>query len=103
MSVPALVGAFYQRIWNEGDESAMAELLAEDFSFRGSLGTELRGRDAFKHYVQSVRTPLANYHCETIACVSEGDRAFAKMRFSGIHVGPFRGYAPTGKPVEWFG
>ncbi|MBS0394442.1 MAG: ester cyclase, partial [Proteobacteria bacterium] len=24
-------------------------------------------------------------------------------RFSGKHVGPFRGYAPTGKSVEWLG
>ncbi len=25
------------------------------------------------------------------------------MRFGGIHVAPFRGYEPTGKPVHWLG
>jgi predicted ester cyclase len=25
------------------------------------------------------------------------------MRFSGIHVAPFRGYPATGKPIEWLG
>jgi hypothetical protein len=25
------------------------------------------------------------------------------MRFSGIHVAPFRGYEPTGRPVHWLG
>ena len=25
------------------------------------------------------------------------------MRFSGVHIAPFRGYAPTGKPVQWLG
>src|SRR5438552_14416735 len=103
MSVPQLVKAFYDRIWNEGDERAISELLAESFSFRGSLGVVLQGREAFKNYVHTIRTSLANYRCEILACVSEDDQAFAKMRFSGIHVAPFRGYAATGKPVEWLG
>jgi hypothetical protein len=36
MSTPKLVAAFYERIWNKGDLNAAAELLARDFSFRGS-------------------------------------------------------------------
>lgn len=32
-----------------------------------------------------------------------GDRAFAKMRFGGCHVGVFGGFQPTGRPVEWLG
>lgn len=103
MSVPKLVEAFYERIWNEGEERAVSELLAEDFSFRGSLGVELHGREAFREYVRSIRQSLANYRCDILACVTEGDQAFAKMRFSGIHVAPFRGYAATGKRVEWLG
>jgi hypothetical protein len=73
MSVPKLVEAFYQRIWNEGDEYAISELLTEDFSLRGSLGVELRGREAFKDCVQSVRGSVANYHCEVLDCVTEAD------------------------------
>jgi steroid delta-isomerase-like uncharacterized protein len=103
MSIPSLVTAFYDEIWNRGDLDASTRLLAEAFVFRGSLGAELRGREAFAGYVQSVRGALADYHCEILECVAEGDRAFAKMRFSGRHVGVFRGHAPTGKPVHWLG
>lgn len=103
MSAPNLVEAFYERIWNAGDLAAVPELLREDFSFRGSLGAELRGHEAFKDYVRSVRGALANYHCEILACVAEGEQAFAKMRFSGTHVAPFRGYPATGLPVQWLG
>ncbi|MGH9776592.1 MAG: ester cyclase [Candidatus Acidiferrales bacterium] len=103
MSAPSLVEAFYSRIWNEGDFAATAELLSEEFCFRGSLGAEMRGRGAFGDYVRSVRGALADYHCEILDCVAEGSRAFAKMRFSGIHVAPFRGFEPTGKPVQWLG
>lgn len=103
MSVPSLIEAFYARIWNAGDPSAPDDLLSEDFSFRGSLGPEMRGRKAFIEYVQSVRTALARYHCEILDCVAEENKAFAKMRFSGIHVAPFRGFKPTQRPVHWLG
>jgi steroid delta-isomerase-like uncharacterized protein len=103
MSVPPLVEAFYDRIWNYGDLDAAAELLARDFSFRGSLGNELKGVEAFQQYVRSVRSALADYRCEILACVAEGNEAFAKMRFSGRHVASFRDHPPTGKMVEWLG
>lgn len=103
MNVPPLVESFYSRIWNAGDLSAAKDLLSEELSFRGSLGPERRGRKAFDEYVQSVRTALADYHCEILDCVAENNKAFAKMRFSGTHVGPFRGFAPTHKQVHWHG
>lgn len=103
MSIPAQVATFYAQIWNRGHVEVAQELLADGFVFRGSLGTEMRGRAAFVDYVASVRRPLEDYHCEILECVAEGDRAFAKMRFSGVHVGTFRGQAPTGKYVHWLG
>src|SRR5688500_9079404 len=39
MSTPNLVEIFYARVWNAGDLAAVPELVTEDFSFRGSLGT----------------------------------------------------------------
>ena len=50
-----------------------------------------------------MRGSLDNYHCEILDCVAARSKAFAKMRFSGIHVATFRGRAPTGKPVHWLG
>ena len=102
MSTPSLVERFYADIWNVGNED-VALLLAADFVFRGSLGTPARGHGEFLAYVRSVRTSLADYHCEILECVAEPPRAFARMRFSGIHVAPFRGFAPTGMRVEWAG
>jgi len=103
MSTPNIVAAFYQRIWNTGDIDAAAELLTKDFSFRGSLGVEMRGREPFKNYVRYVRQALGDYRCEILECIAEQDRAFAKMRFSGIHRRLFRGHEPTGKLVLWHG
>jgi predicted ester cyclase len=103
MSTAILVDSFYSRIWNDGDLTASSELLSKDFCFRGSLGVEMRGYDAFGEYVRSVRTALADFRCEILDCVTEQNKAFAKMRFTGIHVGTFRGHKPTGRPVHWLG
>jgi steroid delta-isomerase-like uncharacterized protein len=96
-----LVRAFYDRIWNAGDMDATEELLAPDFRCRGSLGPELRGRQAFCDYVRAVRSALEDYRCEIMECVTEDQKAFAKMRFSGTHMGSLRGFPPSGKRVEW--
>jgi steroid delta-isomerase-like uncharacterized protein len=103
MSTPRLVEGFYERLWNHGDLGAVPDLLASEFWFRASLGAEMRGHEPFKEYVRSIRTALDDYRCEILACVTEGDKAFAQMRFSGRHVGSFRGYAPTGQAVHWLG
>jgi steroid delta-isomerase-like uncharacterized protein len=103
MSTPRLVREFYERIWNSGELGAVSELLGPDFVFRGSLGDELEGRMPFTQYVRTVRGALSGYTCEILDCVAEGDRAFARMRFSGRHTASFRGYPPTGKVVHWLG
>jgi predicted ester cyclase len=103
MTTPHLVSIFYQRIWNLGSQSAVDEILSEDFVFRGSLGAEMRGRARFWDYVCGVRSALDDYRCDVLECVSEGSLAFAKMGFGGIHVGTFRGHRPSGLPVRWHG
>ena len=103
MSTPSLVASFYEQIWNAGDLAAIPTLLAAEISFRGSLGSEMRGHQAFRDYVCSVRASLSNYRCEILDCVSEGDDAFARIRFSGLHTGVFRGFQPTSKQVNWLG
>ena len=103
MTTPTLVSDFYERIWNAGNRSAVGALLSEGFVFRGSLGVEMKGQDRFWDYVCEVRSALANYRCDILECVSEKQLAFAKMRFSGMHVGDFRGHRPSGLPVHWHG
>jgi predicted ester cyclase len=103
MSIPPLVDQFYRRIWNDGDLAAIQELLSSTFAFQGSLGPTMSGREPFAEYVTSVRRALADYRCHILQCVAEGDLAFAKMEFSGQHVGPFRGFEPTHRDVRWLG
>ena len=103
MTPAEVVAAFYDRIWNRLDKGAIADLIQPDFTFRGSLGPTMTGHAAFAGYVDTVTGALAGYRCTILDLLCDGDRAFARMRFEGIHRGPFMGFAPTGKRVEWAG
>ena len=103
MSPQQIVQDFYDRVWNRLDKAAIPELIHPDFTFRGSLGPTMAGHEAFSAYVDAVTEALADYRCTILDLVTEGERAFARMRFEGIHRGPFLGFAPTGQRVDWAG
>ena len=103
MNAKDLIASFYADIWNRGDLTFIPLLLRHDFTFRGSLGSETRGHADFAKYVNTVRAALSGYRCDILDLVGEGAQAFARMRFSGVHSGPFLGYGPSGKRVEWMG
>jgi predicted ester cyclase len=98
-----IIRAFYEDIWNRHDKSKIPELLHEDCSFRGSLGQVRRGHAGFASYVDFVHEALGEFRCDIEEVISEGNKAFARMLFSGTHRGEFFGYKPTGKRVEWVG
>ncbi len=98
-----VVRRFYEEIWNRHDLTRLGEVLAPDFSFRGSLGPELVGHADFAAYVDAVHASLADYRCDVVDLVGEGEKVVARMRFHGLHRGPQLGFAPTGRRVEWAG
>ena len=97
------VRKFYEVLWDAHDRDAIPSVLHEHFTFRGSLGQETRGYAGFSAYVDRVHRALGDYRCIIEALVSEGDKVFAKMKFTGIHRDEFLGYAPTGQRVSWHG
>jgi len=98
-----LVSRFYDEVWNRPDISVIPQLFHPDCVFRGSLGIERHGHAGLAAYVGEVTGALADYRCEIETLVVEGERAFARMRFSGRHTGLFQGFAPTGAEVVWEG
>jgi len=97
------VRRFYQKIWDSYDKTVIASVLHRDFTFRGSLGQQLKGHDGFAQYLDMVHKALGDYHCAIEELVQEGDKVFAKMCFSGVHRNEFMGYAATNAKVSWQG
>ena len=101
--IRTVVESVYADIWNRHDKSKIPDLLRDNFTFRGSLGLAKVGLEEFESYVDFVHAALASYRCDILDLVIENSKAFARMRFSGIHQGEFFGYQPTNKPIEWLG
>jgi predicted ester cyclase len=98
-----VVRRFYEEVWNRHDLTRLGEILELHFSFRGSLGPDLTGHTAFAAYVDAVHASLADYRCEILDLVGEGEKVVARMRFHGLHRGPLLSFAATGRRVQWMG
>jgi steroid delta-isomerase-like uncharacterized protein len=103
MSATKLVERFYNDIWNRQDFAVAEEILAADFRFRGSLGSQTIGIPAFLTYAGSIHAALADYRCTIEEIVADEVHAAARMSFAGIHHGPLFGVAATGRRVRWAG
>jgi steroid delta-isomerase-like uncharacterized protein len=98
-----LIERFYNDIWNRRDFAVADEILAVDFRFRGSLGSESLGIPAFLAYVKSIHAALGDYRCTIEELIADGDRAAARMSFAGKRSGYLFGMLATGPEVSWAG
>lgn len=98
-----LVGRFYNDLWNRFDTSVAAEILAPDVTLRSSLGQFRRGHAEFAKYIEFVRTAFPDFHNELVETITEGNKTFAHLHYSGTHRGEIFGVPPTGKRVRYDG
>ena len=92
---------FYADAWNRWEDRAVDELLSTDFTFRGSLGDHVHGRDGFRLYRDKVRSAFPDFHNEVREIVAEDERAAVRLRCSGRHEGELFGIAATGRSVAY--
>lgn len=98
-----LIERFYEEVWNARDEAVAYDILATSINFRGSLGSERRGIEAFLDYVREVHKALGDYRCTIDELVDHSNRVAARMTFVGIHQDLFMGVAATGRRISWAG
>ena len=82
-----LVRLWYERMWNRWDESVFADILDPAIELRGSLGQAHRGYEGVSSYMRFVREAFPDFHNEIELLLAEGDRVFAKLRYTGTHLG----------------
>jgi predicted ester cyclase len=101
--VDDLVRSFYDDLWNRWDDALVPAVLSPTFEFRGSLGTVSIGRDGWLAYRQVVRSGSADFHNRLVTLVCDGDRAAARLLYSGTHTGPLLDLPATGRRFEYSG
>jgi len=98
-----LIKRFYLEMWNRFDKTIFADILTEDLRFRGSLGQSKTGYAEFGEYIDFIQRAFPDFVNEIEEIISEGDKAFAKLAYSGTHRGEVFGIAPTGRSIRYAG
>jgi steroid delta-isomerase-like uncharacterized protein len=101
--IEALVRRFYDDLWNRWDDGAVENVLAGDFMFRGSMGTHTRGREGWRGYRDAIRRGAPDFRNEITELIAYGQRAAARLSYTGHHAGPLAGLAATGRRFEYAG
>ena len=97
-----VVRIFYDELWNKADTTVIPSIIHEDFTFRGSLGPDLKGREEFASYVRWVTSTLSSYTCDVFELIEQDNKVAAKLCFHGFQEKPMFGCPPTGKHVWWY-
>jgi steroid delta-isomerase-like uncharacterized protein len=98
-----VIHRYYEELWNTWNFDAASKILAPEIVFRGSLGAETRGRDAFCEYMCQVRRAFPDFHNSIVELIAEGDEVVARLNYTGTHKGELFGIAPTGRQVSYQG
>jgi steroid delta-isomerase-like uncharacterized protein len=101
--IEALIERFYTELWNQWDDAVVEQVLAEDFRFRGSMGTQTRGTDGWRSYRDAIRQGSPDFRNEVLELVAAGEHAAARLLYTGHHTGTLAGIPATGRRFEYAG
>jgi predicted ester cyclase len=98
-----LVDRFYNDMWNPFDKSVFPEILHPEIRFRGSLGQSKVGFEEFGEYVDFIRDFSPDFHNRVVMTITEGDNTFARLAYTGTHIGEVFGIPATKNRFEYAG
>jgi len=98
---------WFQRIWNERDESTITELMAPDAHGVHEGGVESHGPEDFRRFFQDLIRTFPDLRIEVLDIVAEGEKAYVRWKAEGCHQGDAFGIKASGQRhqfsgVSWF-
>lgn len=97
----ALIRDFFDQVWNQGDEKAIARFIAADA--QGNDPDFGMGREGFTRQWRRWREAFPDLHFQVEEMVAEGDTVVSRWTLTGTHSGLFLGIAPTGRTIRVHG
>jgi steroid delta-isomerase-like uncharacterized protein len=101
-----LVHRWFEQVWNQGQEDAIDELLAEDAIAHGlsdQPDSEIRGPAGFRPFFRKFHTAFPDMRINVEDVVVEGDKIAARCVVTATHTGPGVTSVPTGRPTRFTG
>lgn len=98
-----LIEEYYDVLWNEKKLDQAHHFLHSTISFRGSLGMGVEGINGFCDYAKMLFSAFPNLYHVIEDVVVEGDKAAARVVYTGTHSGRLFGFEPTGNRIRYSG
>jgi len=98
-----VVTAWFEQVWNVGDEAAIDRLMLPSTRFHGLPspdGQPVVGPAAFKPFVQAFRQAFPDIRIRVLRTVSEGELVACHCAVTGTHRGAGLGCDATGAAVQ---
>lgn len=97
----SLVCRFVDQMMNKGNLEVIDELIAPDFVDHDAPADQTAGPEGVKRTLEAVHKSLTDFRVLTDEIIAEGDRVVTRHTAEATHVGPFLGFAATGRRLRW--
>jgi predicted ester cyclase len=94
---------FIEEAWNKGNWDVFEEHVAADYVRHQPPYPDIVGREAYKKYVQEVRSSYRDWRIHLNGIIAEGETVVGWGTCGGTQTGrsPTSGAPPTGKKIEF--
>jgi steroid delta-isomerase-like uncharacterized protein len=102
----SMLRAWFDGLWNRGDESTIDRLLHADGVIHGLPtpdGQPIRGPHNFRTFYQAFRSAFPNIAVDVQHVVAQGGKAVGYCRVTGTHRGAGLDFPATGNAIDIFG
>jgi steroid delta-isomerase-like uncharacterized protein len=93
---------WFERVWNDRQVDAIAEIGAPDMKAYGADGV-VRDPKAFAAFQRTMVAAIPDLHVDIRHCVQGGDRVAVQWVATGTHTGSPPGLPATGRRLELSG
>ena len=95
-----IAARYFYEIWNGGDLSQLADLVAMTYVNRTPLRGQSPGRDGLRQFVAQWRTAFPDTSVSVDQRIASGQKIAIRWTARGTHHRRFLGLAPTHKAIE---
>ena len=102
----SMLRAWFDGVWNRGDESTIDRLLHADAVIHGLPtpdGEPIHGPHNFRPFYQAFRSAFPDLTVEIQHVVAQGQKAVAYCRVTATHTGAGLNIPATGQPIDMCG
>lgn len=103
----AILAAFLDRVWSQGDAAAVDEFIADDYTIHNDPGDPWDGqtltREGFRDRLVKSRAVAPDQRFTPLQMIEEGDSVAVAWAWAGTHLGDLPGLPATGRPLKMTG